>query len=161
MAEESVITEEMRSLLGVESEPSVYEIQKEPIRRWAEAIGDPNPLYHDEEYAKKSRRAGIIAPPGMIGNYAFPVKLGGPPPRVTSPFWRVLNGGNEYEFLKPVRPGDVLTATTKLADLQERMGRPGIGRMLIQVLETTYKNQNGEVVVKTRGTGISYEGPTE
>jgi len=161
MAEESVITDKMRSLIGIESEPSVYEIQQEPIRRWAEAIGDSNPLYHDEEYARKSRFAAMIAPPGMVGNYVFPVKAGGPPPHVESPFWRRLNGGNEYEFLKPVKAGDILTATTRLVDLQERQGRPGIGRMLIQIMETTYKNQRGEVVVKTRGTGITYEGPTE
>jgi acyl dehydratase len=161
MAQESVITDEMKSMIGVESEPSIYEIEKESIRRWAEAIGDPNPLYCDEEQAKKSKYGRIIVPPGMIGNYAFPVKSGGPAPRVKSPFWRVLNGGNEYEFFKPVHAGDVLTATTKLVDLQERQGRPGIGRMLIQVHETTYKNQKGEVVVKTRNTVISYEGPTE
>ena len=161
MDEKSVITDEMRSLIGVESKSSVYEIQKEPIRRWAEAIGDDNTLYHDEEYASKSRFGGIIAPPGMIGNYYFPVKVGGPPPQVKSPFWRRLNGGNEFEFFKPVQAGDVLTSTTKLVDLQERQGRPGIGRMLIQISETTYKNQKGEVVVKTRNTGITYEGPKD
>ncbi len=161
MVQDSVITDEMRSLIGVESEPSIYEIQKEPIRRWAGAIGDSNPLYHDEEYAKKSRYGGIIAPPGLLGNYTFPVKAGGPPPRVKSPFRRILNGGNEYQFFRPVRAGDVLTATTKLADLRERQGSPGIGRMLFQVSETTFKNQKGEVVAKTRNTGISYEGPTK
>lgn len=160
MAEESIITDEMRSLIGVESEPSTFVIEEEPIRRWAEAIGNSNPLYHDTEYAKKSRYRGMITPPGFVGNYSFPVKTGGLSPRVKSPFWRVFNGGNEFEFLKPVRAGDVLTATSKLAELFERQGRPEIGRMLFQVTETTYKNQKGEVVVKTRGTGISYEGPT-
>lgn len=161
MAQDSVISDEMRSMIGVESSPSVFEIEKEPIRRWAEAIGDTNPLYHDEEYAKNSRYGGIIAPPGMVGNYSFPVKAGGAGRRVQSPFWRVLNGGNEFEFFKPVRAGDTLTATSKLVELYERQGRPEIGRMLFQVSETTYKNQDGEVVVKTRNTGISYEGSTQ
>ena len=161
MVQDSVITDEMRSLIGVESEPSIYEIETEPIRRWAEAIGNPNPLYHDEEYAKKSSYGGIIAPFGFVGNYAFPVKAGGPPPRVKSPFWRHLNGGNEYEFFKPVKAGDVLTATSKLADLYERQGRPEIGRLLFQVTETVFSNQKGEVVVKTRRTLITYEGPTD
>jgi len=155
----SVITDEMRKLIGIESKPAVYEIQSEPIRRWAEAIGDTNPLYHDVEYARKSRFGKIITPPGMIGNYNFAVKVGGMLPQVKSPFWRQLNGGNEYEFLKPVYAGDVLTSTTRLVDLQERRGRPDIGRMLIQATETIYKNQNGEVVVKTRNTIIFYEGP--
>ena len=41
-----------------------------------------------------------------------------------------------------------------LADLQGAVGR--LGPMLIQTSETVYTNQKGEVVAKTRGTGISY-----
>jgi len=36
------------------------------IRRYAQAISDLNPLYLDEEYAKKSEYGGIIAPPTFI-----------------------------------------------------------------------------------------------
>ncbi len=154
MNEGSIITDEMRAMIGVESEPSVFVIEKEPIRRWAEAIGDPNPLYHDEEYAKKCGYDSIIAPPGFVGNYAFPLKPGQLRVRFGSPLTRRLNAGNEFELFKPVQAGDVLTATTKLADLYEREGR--LGKMLFQITETTYKNQKGEVVVKTRNTGVSY-----
>ncbi len=160
MAEGSVITDDMRSRIGIELPPVIYEIEKEPIRRWAEAIDDPNPLYHDEEYARKSKHGGMIAPPGFIGNYAFPNKTGGDP-RVKSPFTRQLNGGSAFEFLKPVRPGDVLTATSKLADLYEREGRLGIGRMLFQVFDVIFRNQQGETVVIVHRTSISYEGNTK
>lgn len=160
MEQDSVITDEMKKMLGVESEPSVFEIEREPIRRWAEAIGDPNPLYHNEEYARKTRFGGMIAPPGFVQQYRFPVRMGAALRRVRSPFTMNLNGGDEYEFFKPVRPGDVITAAIKLADLFERQSsNPQIGRMLFQIHETTYKNQNGEVVAIHRGTGISYEGP--
>ncbi len=154
MAEDSAITDEMRSMIGVESEPSVFEIEKEPIRRWAEAIGDPNPLYRDEEYAKKKGYRSIIAPPGFIAQYAYPVKLGQARVRFSTPFTRMLNGGNEYEFFEPIQAGDVLTATSKLAELYERDGR--LGKMLFIINETSFKNQKGEVVAKARGTGISY-----
>ena len=161
MTQDSVITDEMRDMIGIESEPSVYEIEKEPIRRWTEAIGDPNPLYHDEEFARKGKHGGIIVPPGFLGNYAFPTKAGKPAPQVKLPFSRGLAGGNEYEFLKPVRAGDIVTATTKLLDLYERQGRQGIGRMLFQVMEITHRNQQGEIVAKARHTAIIYEGPGE
>ena len=154
MAEDSVITEEMRSRIGVESDETVYEIEKEPIRRWADAIGDSNPLYHDEEYAKKKGYRSIIGPPAFVNQYSFPVKLGQKQVRIRSPFSRNLNGGNEYEFYIAVQAGDTITSTTKLAELVEREGR--LGKMLIQIYETTYKNQNGEVVAKSRSTGISY-----
>lgn len=154
MTNESVITEEMRNAIGVESEPSVYEIEKEPIRRWAESIGDANPLYRDEAYAQKQGYRSIIAPPGFIAQYAFPTKFGMPRATFKRPFTRNLNGGNEYDFLKPICAGDVISSTTKVSDMRERDGR--MGKMLIITMETTYKNQDGEIVAKSRGTGISY-----
>ena len=154
MAQDSVITDEMRAAVGVESEPSVFEIEKEPIRRWAEAIGDPNPLYHDEEYAKNKGYRSLVAPPAFIAQYAYPTKVGGGRRTIKSPFTRNLNGGNEYEFYGTVQAGDTITATTKLADIFEREGR--LGKMLFVIYETTFKNQNGEVVAKSRNTGISY-----
>ena len=154
MTQDSVITDEMRAMIGVESEPSVYEIEKEPIRRWADAIGDANPLYHDEAYARERGYRGLVAPPAFVAQYAFPVKRAEFNLGFKSPFERSLNGGNEYEFFKPVQSGDVLTATRKLVELLERGGR--MGNMLIMISETTYKNQDGDVVLKARGTGISY-----
>ena len=154
MTQDSTITDEMKNLLGVESEPSVYQIEREPIRRWAEAIGDTNPLYHDEEYAKQKGHRALVAPPTFITQYAFPIKVGKSAGRVSSPFTRNLNGGNEYEFFKDVYAGDTLTATTKLADIREREGR--LGKMLFVINETTFRDEKGEVVAKSRGTGISY-----
>ena len=154
MAGDSIITDEMKAAVGVESEPSVYEIERSSIRRWAEAIGDTNPLYRDEEYARSKGYRSIVAPPGFIAQYAFPVKAGGGRRGFSSPFARNLNGGNEYEFFKPVQAGDTISATSKLASIVERDGR--MGKMLISVSETTYKNQDGEIIAKARGTGISY-----
>ena len=154
MASDSVITDEMKAAIGVESEPSVYEIEKEPIRRWAESLGDPNPLYRDEEYSKKKGYRGLVAPPAFIAQYAFPTKWGKPKATFKRPFVRNLNGGNEYDFLKPICSGDVISATTKVSDMIERDG--SMGKMLIITQETTYTNQDGDVVAKSRGTGISY-----
>jgi acyl dehydratase len=152
VAGDSVITEEMRKVIGVESEPVIYEVEKGAIRKFADAIGDPNPLYYDEEYAKKSRYGGIIAPPGFFG---WPVKGG----FVTThpfdtPLKSLLNGGSEFEYFQPVRAGDVLSVTNKVTDLYEREGR--LGRMLFTQWESTYRNQKGEIVAKARGTFINY-----
>jgi len=154
MAGDSVITDEMKAAIGVESEPTVYEIERSSIRRWAESIGDSNPLYTDEAYAKSKGYRSLVAPPGFIAQYAFPVKVGGGGGGFKSPFSRNLNGGNEYEFFNPIQAGDTISATRKLASLKERSGK--MGTMLIVVMETTYTNQDGEVVAKARGTGISY-----
>ncbi|MDP2920462.1 MAG: MaoC family dehydratase N-terminal domain-containing protein [Dehalococcoidia bacterium] len=156
MTQGSVITDEMRKAIGVESEPTILQIEKEPIRRFAEAIGDPNPVYHDEEYAKKLGYRSVIAPPGFHPQYSFPLKKPSRPagPRFRSPFTRMLNGGNEYEFSQPIQAGDILSMTSRLADIYERPGR--MGPMLFTISEEIFRNQKGETVLIMRHTGISY-----
>ena len=98
---ESIITEEMRKSIGVESEPSIVEVEKEPIRRFAAAMGNPNPLHYDEEYAKKMGYRSIVAPPGINPHYFFTIKAGASQQEevldLRAKFTRGLNGGNEYQ----------------------------------------------------------------
>ena len=148
---ESVITEEMRSMLGVEVGPQVFEIEKGMIKKFAEAVDDPNPLYRDERYAKKARYGSIVAPPGFLMvtvlmeqvMWAMSVKC---------PLKGFLNGGNEFEYYKPIKPGDIISVTGKLVDLKERQAKAG--KMLIMVGEQTQTNQQGQVVAKVRHTFI-------
>ena len=72
MSEESLITDKMRKAIGVESEPLLYDVDKWHIQRFAEAIGDPNPLYQDEAAARKTRYGGIIAPPTFFRGRRVP-----------------------------------------------------------------------------------------
>jgi len=46
--------------------PPIPEITKSTIRRFAYGIGDDNPLWIDEEYAKNTKYEGIIAPPSIV-----------------------------------------------------------------------------------------------
>lgn len=154
MPEASVINDEMRAAIGVESEPSVYEIEKEAIRRWAEAIDDPNPLYHDTEYAKKLGYRNLVAPPGFLPHYAFPVKRGKPKVRVESPYSRNLNGGGDFEFFKPIQAGDIILMTTNISEIYEREGK--FGRMLFIITESIIRNEKGEILSKAHHVGISY-----
>ncbi len=155
--QESIVTDEMHAQVGVESRPWVMEVERGAIQRFAEAIGDLNPLFYDEEYARRSRYGGIIAPVGFFG---WPV--GEPPPESTveSPFMRRVNGGNDFTYNRPVYAGERLIASRKLADVNERQGSPRTGRMLFLISETTYRDLSGKVVATSRNTGISYEGPT-
>lgn len=67
MAEESLLTAEIKAMVGQETNlPILEEIGKTSIIRYAHAISDLNPLYFDEEYAKKTEFGGVIAPPTYI-----------------------------------------------------------------------------------------------
>ena len=151
MTEESVITEELRNMVGVEAEPEVFEVEKGHIRRFAEAVGDPNPLWQHEAYARKSRYGTIISPPMFLqdeGKNKFADRL----MEIISPGHGFLNGGVEIEYYKPMVPGDVITTRAKLADLYEKQGKTR--KLLFMVVEVTFTNQRGELVVRSRNTFI-------
>ena len=155
MAEEARITDETRKLVGVPWEPVVYEVEKGAIRRFADAAGDSNLLYRDEEYARKTCHGGIVAPPGFFG---WMVKeITGPEQwlgkyKVT--YKSAFNGGYETEFFRPVRPGDTIICYERLVDVYEKKG--ALGNMVFLVVEMTYMNQDGELVAKSRATAIVY-----
>lgn len=150
----SVITEEMRSRIGIPTEPWIVECERGAIARYADAIGDPNPVYRDEDYARESPFGGIVAPPIFLG---WPVSQG-ESARVSSPFFRHVTGGVEVIYERPIRAGEKLVATARLADLYEKTGRTGVGRMLFQILETTFRDLSGKVVATQRTTDITFEG---
>ncbi len=154
MTQESVITQDMRDAIGVESEAITYDVEKGAARKFAEAIGDDNPLFNDEEAARKSRYGGLIAPPTFMRS----MSAGKSRATVKSPYPAALDGGSEWEYFEPVRPGDTITVTNQVSDMFERDGR--LGNMLFIIRETKYVNQFGKTVALQRGTGISYQ-PSE
>jgi len=153
MREKSVITEELRNLVGVESEPRSFEVEKGAIRKFAQAVDDPNPLWWDEEHARKSRYGSIIAPPTFLAN---PLEMAGSHQKKSMPRFmsakcslkKLQNAGIEVECFKPTMPGDVITVRSKLVDLYEKQGRSG--RLLFMITEMTYTNQHGELVCKAK-----------
>jgi acyl dehydratase len=134
-----------RSLIGRESEPVIHEVEKGAIRRFAEALGDPNPIYVDEGAARAAGYPSLVAPP------TFPVAL------TTNERFRhsldlgtrsILHGEQQFEFTRPVVAGDRITVRSKVADVQERAGASG--PMDVIVLEDEGRDEKGELVFRTR-----------
>jgi len=139
-----------KSALGKETKEFVWEIEEGKIYEFAMAIGDNNPIYRDEDYAEKAALRGIIAPPtfGTRLNFVpgvekIDLKLN---------FHKVLHGEQQFEYFKPVRPGDKLYCKSKVVDIYEKSGRSGT--MTFAVVETTCRDVNGEKVLVARGTTI-------
>lgn len=140
-----------RSVLGVESSPISYEVEKGAIRKFAEAIGDEDPIYYDEQAAQALGFKSLVAPPTFLCTFRAQEL-----PDLKIQFGRVrLNGGNEYEYFQPIYAGDTISVTAKYADVAERTGRTG--SMVFIITELTYRNQRGEVVAIGRNTGIMRE----
>lgn len=150
MAQGSLITQAMRDAVGVESKPVVNDVEKGAIVRFAEAIGDDNPLFTSEAAARKRRYGGIIAPPTFLRSMKGAVI----PLEAEMPMGRRVDGGSEWEYFEPVRPGDGVAVTATLKEIFEREGR--LGRMVFLIKEIKYTNQLGELVAIQRSTLIYY-----
>jgi acyl dehydratase len=147
---ESVITDELRSFIGLESNLVTYDIERHAIDRFACAIGDPNPLYSDQNAARDSSYGGLIAPPTFFRS----LLAGKLPKSFPEPFAHVLDGGSKYRYYEPVRVGDQITVVRKLIEIFEKHGR--MGTMLFKISETAYTNQHGQVVATQATTTITY-----
>jgi len=142
-----------RSLVGRESEPVVWEVERGMIRRFAEALGDPNPIYVDEAAARAAGHQTVVAPPSFAAalsvneRFRHSLDLG---PRL------VLHGEQQIEYGRPVVAGDRLTLKSRVADVQERAGASG--PMDVLVLEDEARDPQGHLVFRTRATLVLRRG---
>ncbi len=147
-----MIPEEAKQFIGRTDPPYVREVEAGAIRRYADAAGDDNPLYRDREQARESKYGDIVAPPGFFGWPIKPVPeleavMGLMSAVINAGYHRILDAGMSFEFFLPVRAGDILIASPKVADVIEKEGKSGT--MIVCSFETTYLNQNGDPVAKS------------
>ncbi len=138
------------------------------IRRYALAIDDLNPIYFDEDAAKKGKYGGLAAPlnyitwavgvPGSekpvreLGEDGLATFVGVPEiPNVWELGW--VRGSDELEFFKPVYVNDRVTVKGRIVDMKEKDGKSG--KLLFVTSEFVYTNQDGELLAKHRVTMIA------
>lgn len=148
---------ELRAEIGTEIKgPHGYitEATRDGIRHFAMGIGDENPLWLDEDYAKKSVQGTLCAPPFIL--LAFNKVAWGA---------RGLRGihsmfsGSYFEWKRPIRLGDRITSKTILKDIEVKPSRFA-GRAIKQIREATFFDQNGEVVAIARPYSFRIERDT-
>lgn len=148
MAEGTLISEELKGLIGKEVGCRVTEIEKGAIKKFAKAIDDPNPLWQDEAYAKNTKWGDIIAPPTFVAFCKTDM------PELNLPLKRLLHGEDEIEYYQPIRPGDTISSVCKVVNIYEKQGKTG--PMIFTILETSHTNQKGQLVAKNRISIIAY-----
>jgi hypothetical protein len=131
------VIERLRARIGKPAPPAEATVEAGHLRRFVEAIGDPNPRWKSE------------APPTFLVALV-PVSMHLEEAEDYGKGW--LNGGNRFEHMESVRVGDRITATGQVAEVYEKTG--GSGSLLFIIFETVYVNQHGRTVAKLRGTAI-------
>jgi MaoC dehydratase-like protein len=131
------VIDRLKTRIGVEGPAVSATVEAGHVKRFVEAIGDPN-----------ARWATEVPPTFLVALAPAMLHVGD-----AEEFGRGwLNGGNRFEYFAPVLIGDRITARTHVADVYDKMGAGG--EMLFIVFETDYENQRGERVARLRGTAI-------
>jgi N-terminal half of MaoC dehydratase len=160
-----------------------FPVEAGHIMMFARSIGDPNPVYADATYAASTEVGGIVAPPTFVQSSAqfddaYPLR-----PQLGKPWFGSgkepsgaaragggpgsggasgggggtgLHAEQHYEYHRPLRAGDVLTATTRDGERWEKQGKRA-GKLVFSEMITEYRDQKGELVVTARTVGVRTE----
>ena len=131
--------------------PTTFEVGREHIRRFAEAIGDTSPVYTDPEAARALGHPDVIAPPTFLTVLNFRFAMDGPiaDPALGLDYSLVVHGEQSFELHRPVHAGDVLSSVSTVADIRDA----GRNELITTVTEITAAD--GERVATARGTLVS------
>jgi len=156
------LMERLRAVVGVklgEPVPARDPVNQPMIRHWCDAVDDRNPVYTDPEFAARSLHRGIVAPPAMLqawtmrGLVSKEVREAQAAAGVFSAlrlldeagFTSVVATNCTQEYLRYLRPGDLLTGETVIEAIsEEKKTALGVGHFVTQ--KTIYRDQHGETV---------------
>lgn len=157
----------LREWIGRESRPLLLPdaVTDTDLRRYANAIDDANPLWHDDAQAQAAGYPGRIAPPCLVlemivrpavgadqtdeaglraeGIGAWDLVVPVPPE-----YSQRRRAEDDVEWFAAVQPGDRISVRQRIADIQLKQGRSGA--FILVVRENEYVNQRGALVVRQR-----------
>jgi len=140
---------EIADIVGREYPPFQFEVEKGRIRMFCQAIGEDNPVYHDQAAAKRAGYRSIPVPPTfpftiiMEANQSFMIldELG-------IDKTRTMHGEQQFIYHADICAGDVITGRQTVIDTYEKKG----GALRFIVTEVRLDNQSMEHVGDLRTT---------
>ena len=153
-----------------------FPVEAGHIQLFARAIGDPNPIYHGSEQVAGTEVGEMIAPPTFVQagaqfdpDYRLRPKIGEPwmgSGKTATGITKeklgksagVLHAEQHFEYHRQLKPGDVLSSTSKQGKSWEKQGRRG-GNLKFSEAITEYRDQNGELVITALSIGVVTEKP--
>ncbi len=160
----TLLTPAIEQLVGTEKTYTAPdEMGRASFRYFALAIGDENPLYDDPMLAREAGYDDVVAPPtfvfetnqymtgaptidGYVG-HGWGIEIEGT---------RLIRGGHDYRFHRPLYPTDRLTVRWRIAGVEERQSSSGKA-MLVLTSEACYENQEGALIAEQLETLIFQE----
>ncbi|MHB1431267.1 MAG: MaoC family dehydratase N-terminal domain-containing protein [Streptosporangiaceae bacterium] len=130
-----------------------YEVSRVKLAEFADAIGDPNPVYRDRVAAAAAGYPDVIAPPTfpiVIGMAASGQALADPGLNLN--YAMVVHGEQRFEYSRPLVAGDLVTATVTISDIRQA------GRNSLMTTSTRIETVGGEHVCTAYNTLVERGG---
>lgn len=164
MADRIVITEAMRSRIGRDFPAWIHEVTTTGVRAYARGVGYTDPVYYDEAAARAAGYRSLPAPPTYLGTPIFlpdrSSDVSSRPlaaePSIEHGLSNQLDGGTDTEYYAQICAGDLLSAVSRITDLELRASK-SLGQMLVMTSETTFSRvDTGVCVAAQRRRWIYY-----
>jgi acyl dehydratase len=124
-----------------------YEVSREKLREFANAIGDPNPVYRSKAAAQDAGFPDVIAPP----TFAIVISMASSSQALADPelnvnYAMVVHGEQKFTYTRPLRVGDIVTAQSTITNIRE------VGSMSMMTTTTEITTVDGELVCTAHST---------
>lgn len=138
-----------RSYIGRSFPAHSVPVEAGQLKFFAQAVGETDPVYSDEEAAQEAGYRALPAPPTFVFSLNLHgVQLEEKYVPMGVDLARLLHAEQQFEYFAPICAGDVITLESTITDIYEKKG----GALEFAVEETTATNQTGELVAKTTQT---------
>jgi hypothetical protein len=164
MAASFTLTDEMKSVIGKESDPYPAEFTTTGIRAFARGVGYTDPVYYDVEAAKAAGYANLPAPPCYMGIPVFIPSASdatyGQPRGTNAPTLQhglkdILDGGTSITYARIPVAGETLYFTSQVSNLETKESK-ALGVMLLVSSRQTFRDSSGNVVFSVDAQAIWY-----
>jgi acyl dehydratase len=118
-----------------------YEVSRVKVAEFADAIGDPNPVFRDRAAAQAAGYPDVIAPPTfavVVAMASSRVAVGDPGLGLN--YAMVVHGEQRFDYSRPLCAGDVVTAQSTISAIRE------LGSITMLTTETQIRTVDGEHV---------------
>ena len=144
--------EELRGRVGskFKIDPFHTLICQDTIRHYVDGIGDVNPLFREDPYARQTRYGRLIAPPSWLYS-VFPTWV---PQGLRGV--HAFHSGNDWTFYKPLLEGDTIAPELTFTNFEDKKSQFA-GRIIIVHYDDNFYNQHGEIVANAKAWSVRAE----
>ncbi len=125
-------------------------VTRHAVLRFAEGIGDPNPLWTDPDYAAGTRYGALAVPPSWVYCTFGGIQFGWPG-------LGAFHSASDMTFERPLRLGDRVTPTMTYDGFDGPTESKFAGRKVTDHFTTDYRDQDGNLIASTHGEVVHFE----